>query len=230
MTRIGVDRLPSKTSASMLTIEAHVIAQVQAAEAMLTSSNNTLHLDGTRKKFREYGSFQISTKTSSFSLGISEMLTGHAQSFLNETLTILDEMSETVSDSNEDKQRVKAKLLQSISNMMTDRSVVNNTYCSDLEAVRKDVFGLLYDEWESIPDDEKEKLTKVNDLYCGLHVLANMATSARSTLKQFELEEGSDQADKLNAKQDDATSVILQCSKALTPGGDQKWVQRKSLV
>jgi len=206
--RVGVDRLPGKTSASMMAIEAQVIGQAQAAEAMLANANNTLQLDGTRKHFREYGSFQISTSAGiSYSLGIAEMLTGNAKSFLNETLSILSEMSEVVAD--EDQELVKIKLLQSISNTMTDRSVVNKKYCSDLQAVRKDVFGLLYDNWDTLPEEEKTKLTKINDLYCGLHVIANMASSAQTALKDPE-------------NPNNASTVIWQTSKAFTPGGDQK--------
>jgi hypothetical protein len=51
MASIKVDRLPKKTFSETMLIEAKILAQLQATEAMLDSSNNTLHTDGTKKMF-----------------------------------------------------------------------------------------------------------------------------------------------------------------------------------
>ena len=216
---VGVDRLTGKTSASMMAIEAQVIGQAQTAEAMLASANNTLHLDGTRKRFREFGSFQVTTSGSnkSYSMGISEMLTGDAKSFLDATMDILQEMSEVVCDGEQDKDTLKAKLLKSIKNTMTDRSVVNKKYCRDLETVRKEVFGLVHENWHQMSDNDKEKLAEINNLYCGLHVLANMATAAQGALKEMakDIDSTTNNSEE-HTQPVDASAVIWQCSKALT--------------
>jgi hypothetical protein len=60
LTNIEVDRLPQKSLASIIAIEAHVLSQAQAADAMLRQQGNCLHLDGTKKRFTEYSGFQVS--------------------------------------------------------------------------------------------------------------------------------------------------------------------------
>ena len=63
LTNIKVDRLPQKSLASsIIAIEAHVLSQAQAADAMLRQQGNCLHLDGTKKRFTEYSDFQVSTE------------------------------------------------------------------------------------------------------------------------------------------------------------------------
>ena len=59
LTNIEVDRLPQKSLASIIVIEAHVLSQAQAADAMLRQQGNCLHLDGTKKRFTEYSGFQV---------------------------------------------------------------------------------------------------------------------------------------------------------------------------
>ncbi|CAG2194717.1 unnamed protein product [Mytilus edulis] len=82
---IEVDRLPKKSLASIMAIEAHVLSQAQAAEAMLNHTNNCLHLDGTKKRFTEYAGFQISTEEGSYSLSHQVMPSGDADSYIQAT-------------------------------------------------------------------------------------------------------------------------------------------------
>jgi hypothetical protein len=207
---VGVDRLPGKTSASMMAVEAQVLGQVQAAEAMMSACNNTLHLDGTRKKFREYSSFQVSTTSGSYSLGVSEMLTGDAESYLKETIQLLEEMSEAICEE-EEQEMVKVKLLKSIKNIMTDRHIVNKKFATDLETMRREIFEELDENWKELSQNQQEKLAKVNGLYCGLHVLANMATAAQKGL--------SGMSEDLDVT---CSTLLHQTSKALTSGGNQQ--------
>jgi hypothetical protein len=59
MASIKVDRLPKKTFSETMLIEAKILAQLQATEAMLDGSNNTLHTDGTKRGGREFGKNHI---------------------------------------------------------------------------------------------------------------------------------------------------------------------------
>ena len=42
-------------------IECDQLAKIQVGNTILTGTNNTLHLDGTHKRFNEYSSFQVTT-------------------------------------------------------------------------------------------------------------------------------------------------------------------------
>ncbi|CAG2216054.1 unnamed protein product [Mytilus edulis] len=46
---LKVERLPKRTFSEIMLVEAKALAQMQAAEAMLTSECNTLHTDGTKR-------------------------------------------------------------------------------------------------------------------------------------------------------------------------------------
>ena len=85
MTNIEVDRLPQKSLASIIAIEAHVLSQAQAADAMLRQQGNCLHQDGTKKRFTEYSGFQISTEEGTFSLSHRIMPCGDEGSYLKAT-------------------------------------------------------------------------------------------------------------------------------------------------
>ncbi|VDI03297.1 Hypothetical predicted protein [Mytilus galloprovincialis] len=55
---LKVERLPKRTFSEIMLVEAKALAQMQAAEAMLTSECNTLHTDGTKRGGHEFGGVQ----------------------------------------------------------------------------------------------------------------------------------------------------------------------------
>ncbi|CAC5393310.1 unnamed protein product [Mytilus coruscus] len=57
---LKVERLPNRTFSEIMLVEAKAHAQMQAAEAMLTSDFNTLHTDGTKRGGHEFGEKQLS--------------------------------------------------------------------------------------------------------------------------------------------------------------------------
>ena len=68
LANIQVDRLPKKSLASMMMVEARLLAQVTATEAMLEGERNVLYTDGTKLRFEELSSFQVTTESGSYSL------------------------------------------------------------------------------------------------------------------------------------------------------------------
>ena len=55
-------------------IECDQLAKIQVGNTILTGTNNTLHLDGTRKRFNEYSSFQVRTGDGQgLSMGFKDM-------------------------------------------------------------------------------------------------------------------------------------------------------------
>ena len=200
-----IGRLPKKTCTSLLQTEALIVSQGQVAAAMLDSSNNnTLHTDGTKRRFREYAGYQISTSDgNSFSMGLQELTTGDAESFLAGTLTTLTELAEAVGSTEVETSHVYAQLLKSIKNTMTDRHVVNKQFKAQLQEVRETILPKIVNEWDGLTDGEKNNITEIHGLYCGLHVLINMASSAKSVIGFCH-------------------DLIYQCCKALTESGCAK--------
>ena len=167
-----IGRLPKKTCTSLLQTEALIVSQGQVAAAMLDSSNNnTLHTDGTKRRFREYAGYQISTSDgNSFSMGLQELTTGDAESFLAGTLTTLTELAEAVGSTEVETSHVYAQLLKSIKNTITDRHVVNKKFKARLQEVRETILPKIVNEWDGLTDGEKKNITEIHGLYCGLHV------------------------------------------------------------
>jgi len=182
---VQVDRLPKKSLASIMAIEAQILSQAQAAEAMLQYENNCLHLDGTKKRFVEYGGFQISTEVGSFSLNHKAMPSGDACSYIEATKETFTELAESISADQNEKEKLEAKLFMSIKNIMTDRHTVNKSYKKLLQKEKEAKIDLLD---VNMTEEERDAATSVNGLFCGLHILPNMATAACKGLKDFELE------------------------------------------
>ena len=76
---VEVGELPKSSALSGMLVEMKCLAYDQISEEMSSQDNVTLHSDGTSKFGKHYGSYQISTEHSSYSLGLCEMLTGSAE-------------------------------------------------------------------------------------------------------------------------------------------------------
>ena len=184
-----VDRLPQKSLASILAVEAQVLAQAQAAEAILNSTTNCLHLDGTKKKFTEYSGFQVTNERGPFSLSHQIMPSGDADSYLKTTNKTFDELAESLAENEDDQKVISASLKSKINCIMTDRHVVNKSYLKLLEKEKLNAIGVLEINRDKT-ERERENEAHIHPLYCGLHILPNMPSAALKGLMNFEKEKG----------------------------------------
>ena len=88
-------KLPKKSLTAELFAEMNLLLKVQVREAIL-SSNNVLHCDGTKYNFNEVGSFQVTTSSGSYTLGIEDIFSGEAQLYFGEIKSLLYSMSKLV--------------------------------------------------------------------------------------------------------------------------------------
>ena len=103
-------------------------------------------------------------------MGLQELTTGDAESFLAGTLTTLTELAEAVGSTEVETSHVYAQLLKSIKNTITDRHVVNKKFKARLQEVRETILPKIVNEWDGLTDGEKKNITEIHGLYCGLHV------------------------------------------------------------
>ena len=68
--KINCGRLPQHTAIDDMMIESRSLSQIQLAEALTDTTNNTLHSDGTSKFGHKYTGFQVTTSEGSLSLGM----------------------------------------------------------------------------------------------------------------------------------------------------------------
>ena len=111
------------------------------------------------------------------------MPSGDADSYLQATKETFSELAESLSEENNEKNKLEAKFLMSVKSIMTDRHTVNKRYKKLLEKEKEtkiDVLGI------EMIEEERDSACSVNGLFCGLHILPNMATAAFKGLQNFE--------------------------------------------
>ena len=64
------DRLPKHSTINEILIESRSLSHLQLAEVLTTTSNNTLHSDGTTKFNHKFQSYQVATEEGAVSLGL----------------------------------------------------------------------------------------------------------------------------------------------------------------
>ena len=177
---IEVDRLPKYSTLVNMLSEMKVIAYAQLSEELADSQHTTLHSDGTTKFGHHYGSFQISTDKSAYTLGLMEMSSGSARHTLDCLKDVLTDISKGTSSN------AGSKILGNIKNTMSDRHIVEKSFNTLLENYRLEVLPSVIDNWEQLSQDERTNICSLNSFFCGMHLVVGMADTAAETVKEWE--------------------------------------------
>ena len=177
---IDIDRLPKYSTLVGMLSEMKVIAYRQLSEELAESKFTTLHSDGTTKFGQHYGSFQISTEKSAYTLGLMDMSSGTAQHTLDCLKNILSDIDKAFEKS------PGKRILANIKNTMSDRHIVEKCFNTLLEEYRSDILPSVVEGWETLTPREQAKISNLNHFFCGMHLVVGMADTAASTLKEWE--------------------------------------------
>ena len=177
---VDVDRLPKYSTLVGMFSEMKVLAYQQLAEELTEYEHTTLHSDGTTKFGHHYGSFQISTEKSAYTLGLMEMVSGSSKNSLDCLKEILSGIDKVSSGD------AGKKILAKIKNTMSDRHVVEKCFNTLLEEYRVEVLPCIIENWDELSDTERAKMSNMNSFFCGMHLVVGMADTAASTLKEWE--------------------------------------------
>ena len=184
---VSENELPGPTFARMQYEEARLLACAQLGTTLSENykdANNTLQSDGTSKFGKHFGTYDVSTKSGeNFVLGLRPMASGDAETVLSELRSVLKDI-ESVCNGTTNK--VANKVLVSVKNTMSDRHIVQKKFNNLLEAYRSEVLPDVMDEWSNMSDEEKDKMRKMNSLFCGLHYVVGLAEQAEGALKVFD--------------------------------------------
>ena len=157
---------PSRSAVENMTRELGVISELQAAQVILQNKNNTLGFDATTQEGVHINSIHITTETQCIVLAVDQLPGGTAHDYQEHISDTIDNLAEVHSYFNKSSfEECKAKLINNISNTMTDRCAANHA------AIR-----LLNEEWDK----------SLNELNCHLHPLDSFSTSVRSSLAKLE--------------------------------------------
>ena len=177
---VEVGELPKSSTLCGMLVEMKSIAYDQISEQISSQDNVTLHSDGTSKFGEHYGSYQISTEDSSYSLGLCEMLTGSAELTLHTFKQIIGDLS-IVSG-----KECGESILSKIKNTMSDRHIVQKNFNNLLEDYRSQILPSVIHNWNDLSQAEQDHLSSLNNFFCGMHVLVGMADTTSSALLQWE--------------------------------------------
>lgn len=79
-------------------------------------------------------------------------------------------------------------ILANIRDTMSDRASTEKTFNKLLEEFRSTILPEVVDNWNDLDDMEKRLCSKLNNFFCGLHLLVGMTDSCETSIKKFEIE------------------------------------------
>ena len=173
------DRLPKKSFAAIMLQESSLLAKMQCGTAILQSNNSTLAFDGTTKHFKEYATFNITTgEGQGLSLGFEDLPCGDTASYFNSTRNVIYDMAKLLLPKDATEKDIDTKvatLLSKIKNCMSDRHIVNKALTGQIEEWRT---TLIEKNLQQLTEEQQQDLLRMNHLWCGLHVIINIGSTA----------------------------------------------------
>ena len=179
-----VEAIPKPSTITGMIGEMKGLTCQQLGEQLSTDSNLTLHSDGTTKFGHHYGSYQISTKDSAYSLGLGDMVTGTANQILTTLKQILADIELAAGEG------VGDKIIANLKNTMSDRHIVQKNFNTLLEEYRSQVLPSVVSDWSNLSEESQAKLSTLNNFFCGMYLIVGMADVAASSLLEWEKSQG----------------------------------------
>lgn len=165
-------------------VEARTVSHLQLAELIPEEQFNTLHTDGTTKFGHKYGSYQVSTETSCYTLGLADMQSGSAAQTLEVLKQVIDDIGKAAEQHG--KNGTPSRILTSLKNTMSDRHIVEKNFNELLQTYRAECLPEVLSNWQGMTKEEQLEVTKMNNFFCGMHFMIAMADQADKTLKEWE--------------------------------------------
>ena len=182
---LTASRYPQKTSVDTMNIERLAIAQHQLHDELVEKEHLTVETDETKKYYKALMNQSVRDEDGrSYVLGLREMPTKSAQDTMNVLTDVLFDLDTLSGDEN--LKTVSADILFKIRNTMSDRAATEEAFNSLLEDYRAQILPEVVDNWEQLDKIVQEKLTRLNNFFCGLHTLVHAAESANLSCQEVE--------------------------------------------
>ena len=119
-----------------------MLSKKQVADALLHTSNATLHMDTISKKQHHFFSIQITTPCQHLSTGRVKTVSGDTHTQLDITKDFFHEMAVLIDNSSMDHSSNEYKLLFNIKNTMANRVPTSRSWVEQLQIWREDVLNM----------------------------------------------------------------------------------------
>ena len=154
---VALSDIPHRTTVEKMTQKLGSIADLQTAEAIQANENSTLGFDATTQE-----GDNVTTRTNCLVVAINELPGGTAEDYSSHIIDSIDNVANVCAYfTGEEQQDSKQKIIENISNTLTDRCAANHA-----------AIQLVEQAWDK----------PLNELNCHLHPLDSIATKTRSAL------------------------------------------------
>ena len=69
---------------------------------------------------------------------------------------------------------------------MSDRAATNTKFNRLLQGYRQEILTVVQSEWETLDEEQRTALSRVNNHFCGLHLVVNLAEQCNAVLLEWE--------------------------------------------
>jgi len=227
LVNIKANKLPCKSTVLNMNLQRLCLAQKQISECFSQEKNTTLLTDETSKFGTKYMGYEAADeKGNLWVLGLREIETKSAEDTLKVFKQILSDINDVCHEST---RTVSHDILVHIVATLSDRAATEVKFNELLYTYRKDILPLIYTNYESFDDVEKQSLETMCNFFCGLHALVNFADTAQTSIKEVEkvLFDGNSpiyDRDFFKDSEPGTCRLVRTASKAFGsgPGGDEK--------
>ena len=179
---------PTRKTVDNIISEKIAIGQKQLGATVSMQTNTCLYGDETRKFGKTFQTFLLSDENKNIHfLGLRDMSDKSAATTLDTFKNILDDISDMCESYRTNNVTSHGlNILCNIRDFMSDRTQTNLAFTAILEQYRRDVMPMFVDSWNSLSEDERLVTVKVNNFFCGLHLLVHFAECLSPILGLFD--------------------------------------------
>ena len=99
---------------------------------------------------------------------------------------MLEELSQTNQEHGQGYSDAEKMIIGSIKNTMSDRASSQKAFNTLLSEYRAEVLPQIVSNWNGMNEVEQQSMSQMNDFFCGMHLIVNMAETIAESLKLFE--------------------------------------------
>ena len=121
-------------------------------------------------------------------LGLRELSNKSSQMTLDVFKQILEDVDQAskLVNANDSERHAGHTLLSKIRNTMSDRAATEVAFNTLLQEYRKSILPDVTEYWTHLSEEEKDVLSRMNNFFCGLHLLVGFAGTAEKVIHKFE--------------------------------------------
>ena len=221
---LSASRLQSRSTVANMNVQRLLLAQKQLSEEFVAKENVCLLSDETSKYGIRYQGYHARDMDGRYYvLGLREIATKSSEDALKGYKEILNDIDSCSENPSSD---VSCRILVNTVSTMSDKAATEQKFHSLLETYRQQVLPDTMENYESLSEEEKTRVGRLYNFFCGLHSLVHLAEAAALSLCKVEtgfFENPPIYDPTFLSKGESGTARLIRtASKAIGKGADEK--------